>query len=149
MCTNTLSPLSDMHYFPFQPADRIVCSWTAMEHVHRGNGCLVVLPGTHTGTLQPHVYPKWEVHAILCMSIVRTHVMTCLPSGRCQQDVPWYPELRPLHATATPGDAGGRHSVFPSPPDPWLWHQPHHWLQEGQHHILRRCKSSSQRESWE
>ena len=53
--------LPDLHYFPFRPADRIVCAWTAMEHVHRGNGCLVVLPGTHTGSLQPHVYPKWEV----------------------------------------------------------------------------------------
>ncbi|CAI8007585.1 Phytanoyl-CoA dioxygenase, peroxisomal [Geodia barretti] len=31
-----------------------------MEHVHRGNGCLVVLPGTHKGSLQPHEYPKWE-----------------------------------------------------------------------------------------
>ena len=39
----------------------IVCSWTAMEHVHRGNGCLVVLPGTHTGTLLQHDYPDWEV----------------------------------------------------------------------------------------
>lgn len=52
---------SDLHYFPFRPADRIVCSWTAMEHVHRGNGCLVVLPGSHTGSLQPHEYPKWQV----------------------------------------------------------------------------------------
>ena len=51
----------DLHYFPFRPADLIVCSWTAMEHVHRGNGCLVVLPGTHTGTLLQHDYPEWEV----------------------------------------------------------------------------------------
>ncbi|XP_056281348.1 phytanoyl-CoA dioxygenase, peroxisomal [Pseudoliparis swirei] len=50
----------DLHYFPFRPADRIVCSWTAMERVDRQNGCLVVLPGTHTGTLQEHDYPEWE-----------------------------------------------------------------------------------------
>ncbi|AWO97744.1 putative phytanoyl-CoA dioxygenase peroxisomal [Scophthalmus maximus] len=50
----------DLHYFPFRPADRIVCSWTAMEKVNRQNGCLVVLPGTHTGTLQEHDYPVWE-----------------------------------------------------------------------------------------
>ncbi|KAI3366476.1 hypothetical protein L3Q82_000607 [Scortum barcoo] len=31
----------DLHYFPFRPADRIVCSWTAMEKVNRQNGCLV------------------------------------------------------------------------------------------------------------
>ncbi|XP_051976755.1 phytanoyl-CoA dioxygenase, peroxisomal-like [Xyrauchen texanus] len=50
----------DLHYFPFRPADRIVCSWTAMEKVHRQNGCLVVLPGSHKGTLQEHDYPDWE-----------------------------------------------------------------------------------------
>jgi len=51
----------DLHYFPFRPVDRIVCAWTAMERITRQNGCLVVLPGTHTGTLKEHDYPKWEV----------------------------------------------------------------------------------------
>ncbi|XP_036376179.1 phytanoyl-CoA dioxygenase, peroxisomal [Megalops cyprinoides] len=50
----------DLHYFPFRPADRIVCAWTAMELVDRRNGCLVVLPGTHHGTLKEHDYPEWE-----------------------------------------------------------------------------------------
>ncbi|XP_048862534.1 phytanoyl-CoA dioxygenase, peroxisomal [Brienomyrus brachyistius] len=50
----------DLHYFPFRPADRIVCAWTAMEHIHQRNGCLVVLPGTHCGTLKEHDYPEWE-----------------------------------------------------------------------------------------
>lgn len=50
----------DLHYFPFRPADSIVCSWTAMEKVNRQNGCLVVLPGTHTSTLREHDYPDWE-----------------------------------------------------------------------------------------
>ncbi|KAK1906484.1 Phytanoyl-CoA dioxygenase peroxisomal [Dissostichus eleginoides] len=50
----------DLHYFPFRPADKIVCAWTAMEKVDRQNGCLVVLPGTHTGTLKEHDYPEWE-----------------------------------------------------------------------------------------
>ncbi|XP_072031127.1 phytanoyl-CoA dioxygenase, peroxisomal-like [Amphiura filiformis] len=50
----------DLHYFPFRPAERIVCSWTAMEKVHRENGCLVVVPGSHTRELQQHVYPEWE-----------------------------------------------------------------------------------------
>jgi len=50
----------DLHYFPFRPADSIVCAWTAMEHVHRDNGCLFVLPGTHTERLHPHEYPEWE-----------------------------------------------------------------------------------------
>lgn len=51
----------DLHYFPFRPADRIVCSWTAMEKINRANGCLVVLPGTHQGELKQHDYPDWEV----------------------------------------------------------------------------------------
>ena len=51
----------DLNYFPFRPANRIVCAWTAMEKVHRANGCLVVLPGTHKGTLKQHDYPDWEV----------------------------------------------------------------------------------------
>lgn len=49
----------DQHYFPFQPANKIVCSWTAMEHIHRGNGCLVVVPGSHKGELMKHTYPDW------------------------------------------------------------------------------------------
>nr|XP_044990926.1 phytanoyl-CoA dioxygenase, peroxisomal [Jaculus jaculus] len=50
----------DLHYFPFRPSNHIVCSWTAMEHIDRNNGCLVVLPGTHKGSLKPHDYPQWE-----------------------------------------------------------------------------------------
>jgi phytanoyl-CoA hydroxylase len=50
----------DLHYFPFRPADRIVCSWTAMQKINRENGCLVVVPGSHTGDLLVHEYPKWE-----------------------------------------------------------------------------------------
>jgi len=50
----------DLHYFPFRPANKIVCAWTAMEKVHRENGCLVVVPGTHRGDLLEHGYPDWE-----------------------------------------------------------------------------------------
>lgn len=50
----------DLHYFPMRPAEKIVCSWTAMQKVNRENGCLVVLPGTHKGKLLQHDYPKWE-----------------------------------------------------------------------------------------
>nr|KAG5708755.1 hypothetical protein BaRGS_031909 [Batillaria attramentaria] len=50
----------DLHYFPFRPADRIVCAWTAMQQVNRVNGCLVVVPGSHKGELLAHEYPKWE-----------------------------------------------------------------------------------------
>ncbi|XP_069314733.1 phytanoyl-CoA dioxygenase, peroxisomal isoform X2 [Eulemur rufifrons] len=50
----------DLHYFPFRPIDRIVCAWTAMEHIDRNNGGLCMIPGTHKGLLQPHDYPQWE-----------------------------------------------------------------------------------------
>ncbi|KAI6233592.1 Phytanoyl-CoA dioxygenase [Aphelenchoides fujianensis] len=51
----------DLHYFPFRPADFITCAWTAMERIHRQNGCLVVVPGSHrTNGLLVHEYPKWE-----------------------------------------------------------------------------------------
>ena len=50
----------DLLYFPFRPADSIVGVWTALEPATRENGCLVVLPGTHTGELLEHDYPDWE-----------------------------------------------------------------------------------------
>ncbi|XP_010285157.1 PREDICTED: phytanoyl-CoA dioxygenase, peroxisomal-like, partial [Phaethon lepturus] len=50
----------DLHYFPFRPAARIVCSWTAMERADQDNGCLVVQPGTHKEPLKPHGYPQRE-----------------------------------------------------------------------------------------
>jgi len=51
----------DLHYFAFRPADRIVCAWTAMQHIDRENGCLVVIPGSHrSDRLYEHGYPQWE-----------------------------------------------------------------------------------------
>ncbi|XP_068204119.1 phytanoyl-CoA dioxygenase, peroxisomal-like [Palaemon carinicauda] len=50
----------DLHYFPFRPANRIVCAWTAMEKINEDNGCLFVLPGSHKGQLEQHEYPEWE-----------------------------------------------------------------------------------------
>ncbi|CAF0921090.1 unnamed protein product [Adineta steineri] len=50
----------DLYFFPMRPVNRIVCSWTAMEHTYRDNGCLVVLPGTHKGKMEQHIYPDWE-----------------------------------------------------------------------------------------
>jgi len=50
----------DLYYFPFRPAHKIVCAWTAMERVTPENGCLVIVPGSHTEPLHPHEYPEWE-----------------------------------------------------------------------------------------
>lgn len=45
-------------YFPFRPAEKIACSWTAMQVIDKANGCLFVVPGTHTGELKMHGYPN-------------------------------------------------------------------------------------------
>mmetsp|Transcript_6886 Transcript_6886/g.13733 ORF Transcript_6886/g.13733 Transcript_6886/m.13733 type:complete len:301 (+) Transcript_6886:86-988(+) len=50
----------DLHYFPIRPADKIIATWVAMEHVHRENGCLAVIPGSHKGPLLTHGNPDWE-----------------------------------------------------------------------------------------
>lgn len=51
----------DLLYFLFRPADRIVATWTALEPTTRENGCLVVVPGSHTGgELLEHGNPAWE-----------------------------------------------------------------------------------------
>lgn len=50
----------DLYYFPFRPANRVVCSWTAMQLINRSNGCLVVIPGSHKSELMDHDYPNWE-----------------------------------------------------------------------------------------
>jgi len=50
----------DLYYFPFRPANKIVCSWTAMEKITKKNGCLVVVPGSHRGELLKHSYPNWK-----------------------------------------------------------------------------------------
>ena len=49
----------DLLFFPFRPADKIVATWTALEHVNRQNGCLAVLPGSHlAGELYEHGMPE-------------------------------------------------------------------------------------------
>ncbi|CAH1164532.1 unnamed protein product [Phaedon cochleariae] len=55
----------DLHYFPFRPPDKIVASWTAMERVYEGNGCLYVVPGSHkSGQLHKHEYPEGQKHSL-------------------------------------------------------------------------------------
>ncbi|KAJ3227182.1 hypothetical protein HK099_003145 [Clydaea vesicula] len=51
----------DLHYFPFRPADRIVCAWTAIDKTFIENGCLFVVPGSHRADeLLSHGYHEWE-----------------------------------------------------------------------------------------
>lgn len=50
----------DLRYFSLRPANRIVGSWTAISPTTRRNGCLVVIPGSHTGELLQHGAPDWE-----------------------------------------------------------------------------------------
>lgn len=50
----------DLVYFPFRPADKIVATWTAIDRCTPENGCLTVVPGTHTGEMLDHELPEWE-----------------------------------------------------------------------------------------
>ncbi|VVC34362.1 Phytanoyl-CoA dioxygenase [Cinara cedri] len=48
----------DLHYFPFRPTNWIVAAWTACGSVTENNGCLYVIPGSHTSELHSHYYPE-------------------------------------------------------------------------------------------
>jgi ectoine hydroxylase-related dioxygenase (phytanoyl-CoA dioxygenase family) len=50
-----------------------------MERVHRGNGCLSVIPGSHKGVLLPHEYPKWCAPArrVRAPWLIRGHLCAC------------------------------------------------------------------------
>ncbi len=50
----------DLLYFPFRPAEKMVATWTALEPVTKENGCLVVVPGSHTGELLEHENMDWD-----------------------------------------------------------------------------------------
>ena len=50
----------DLRYFRIRPADGIVAIWTALTPTTRTNGCLSVVPGSHSGELLPHGSPDWE-----------------------------------------------------------------------------------------
>ncbi len=50
----------DLLYFGLRPAHKIVGVWTAIDPATRANGCLCVVPGSHTGPLHRHADPDWE-----------------------------------------------------------------------------------------
>ncbi|NWI99030.1 PAHX protein, partial [Crypturellus undulatus] len=100
----------DLHYFPFRPAERIVCAWTAMERAHRDNGCLVVLPGTHTEPLKPHGYPKGQrnklFHGILDLDENSPSVHVVMEKG---DTVFFHPLL--IHGSGVNKTSGFRKSI--------------------------------------
>ena len=112
----------DLQFFPFRPADYICCAWTAMEWVHRGNGCLVVVPGSHRdpGRLLEHEYPKWEVSLTLIFKKWNF-------SGRCKQSLLWNPKLWLIYASITCWNASWRHRFLPSSTNPWIWSKSNWW----------------------
>ncbi len=50
----------DLRYFKLRPADKIVGVWSALLPATRASGCLAVIPGSHRGSLLPHVTPDWD-----------------------------------------------------------------------------------------
>jgi len=51
----------DLRYFALRPAEKIVGSWTAISPCTRENGCLAIVPQSHTGPLLRHGDPDWEL----------------------------------------------------------------------------------------
>ena len=51
-------PHQDLLYFPMRPAHLIVGAWTALQKITQENGCLYVVPGSHTNPLLEHTYPE-------------------------------------------------------------------------------------------
>lgn len=51
-------PHQDLFYFPIRPVDKIIGSWTAVDHVNKDNGCLYVIPKSHK---QDILYPHGDV----------------------------------------------------------------------------------------
>ncbi len=49
----------DSAYFTIEPLSLVTC-WIALDDVTRDNGCMWVIPGSHTGELHDHSQP-WEV----------------------------------------------------------------------------------------
>ncbi|XP_069621309.1 phytanoyl-CoA dioxygenase, peroxisomal-like [Ranitomeya imitator] len=102
----------DLHYYPFRPAELMVCAWTAMERIDRSNGCLVVLPGTHTGELKQHDYPEWEggvnklFHGIRDFDPNSPRVHLTMEKG---DTVFFHPSL--IHGSGTNKTAGFRKSI--------------------------------------
>lgn len=102
----------DLHYFPFRPADNIVCAWTAMETVNRANGCLVAIPGTHKGDLLQHDYPDWEgpinkvYHGIKGMSANTNRIYLEMNAG---DTVLFHPLL--IHGSGTNRTKGYRKAI--------------------------------------
>jgi phytanoyl-CoA hydroxylase len=50
----------DLVYFPFRPLDKIVASQTALESMHRENGCLSVVPRSHERGVREHGDMPWD-----------------------------------------------------------------------------------------
>ncbi len=84
-----------------------------MENVHRQNGCLVAVPGSHKRELQQHVYPEWEVSKTgmdvrgqLLFEFELQHGYLnwkYLPAKRSfDQSIQVYVQLRCVHSLALP-----------------------------------------------
>ncbi|KAJ0171956.1 hypothetical protein K1T71_012719 [Dendrolimus kikuchii] len=95
--TDRHPPHQDMYYFPFRPADKIVGTWTAVDHVSLDNGCLYVVPGSHKANI---LYP----HVNQLISIVLYH-------GILDEETV-APEERRVHLEMSPGDTVFLHPML-------------------------------------
>ena len=126
----------DLHYFPFRPADRIVCSWTAMQPVSKNSNQLytpskcaskilfIIWQFLFLGAKQNNFTGESTEWVFSCSTgdpqRGPTNARVPEMGGWSEQGLPWNPELRPLNATSAPGDGGGGHCFLPPSTDPWL-----------------------------
>jgi len=104
----------DLYYFPFRPANRIVCVWTAMEKITQANGCLVVVPGTHRGEFLQHAYPPWDkvnkmYYAIKDIDVTKVNLVPLEMEGITGDSVMFHPLLH--HGSGTNRTYGYRKAI--------------------------------------
>lgn len=131
----------DLYYFPFRPANRIVCAWTAMEKINRQNGCLVVLPGSHMGELEEHGYPDWKVwNSLSLMNIpirFRVEWIKCIMVFKnmiLKKNVfisKWKQVEHNEYPLSIHEFSVRRYGLFSSVIDSWKWNKSLGWLSKG------------------
>ena len=114
----------DLLYFPFRPADKIAAGWTALQPIHKENGCLTVVPGSHKQGLLKHENPDWEYlnGAYFGAQGVGEHTERVYVEMEAGDTVFFHPEL--LHGSGRNKTQGFRRAIsahFASTECSWAW----------------------------
>lgn len=118
--------------------------WLALQPVDETNSCMVYLPGSHLGPVQPHGFPGGDarVHALECTSGFdpKDGVVCALPAGGCVIH-----NQRTLHAAPANVSEGDRLAyvlIFDKVPVPSDTKRDFPWLRE------RRTARDQRERNW-